>query len=128
MLTVVKFFAGVAFVLALAARTQQTPNTRCPPCDTRQCENETLLLQSCRGELVWDSCVCCKQCGRVFGEVCGGAFYSQGMCEYDLKCAANGTDIHDRIINGSNINGLCTSEWHWRRSSSCMYEFMLLLA
>ena len=36
--------------------------------------------------LVWDSCDCCKICGRMEGEFCGGQFNHYGRCGQGLKC------------------------------------------
>ena len=79
----------------------------CPPCDTSTCDDEGVVQQSCPdATLVSDPCGCCKVCGRMFGETCGGAYEYLGKCEFDLVCTAKPS----AYLNGCNISGVCTSK------------------
>lgn len=111
MLTTVKMFvkpaiAGLLFVcivgIALA-----TEASGCELCNPALCESEESLRERCPGgSVVTDTCGCCSQCGKLEGEVCGGANGYLGICDYSLKCTANINDF----LNGQNISGVCTSE------------------
>ena len=97
-------FAYLALELAAEVRAQRPPH--CPPCDVRRCENTTLVQESCpHAGLVMDTCACCRICGSIFGEPCGGAYGYLGTCEYDLKCTVDPSEY----LNGANISGVCTS-------------------
>ena len=96
-------FACLAMELVAEVRGQTGD---CEPCNVSTCENETVLQDSCLGTIVADPCGCCKQCGRVYGETCGGAFGYLGTCEYGLVCTAN----KSQYLKGVNISGFCTSE------------------
>ena len=81
----------------------------CPPCDVRNCDDEEVVQQSCYDStLVADPCSCCKVCGRMFGETCGGAYEYLGKCEYHLVCTAKPAEY----FNGANVSGVCTSKFY----------------
>lgn len=71
---------------------------RCSPCVSSNCPQ--IRCESPR-TLVDDICHCCKVCGRIDGEVCGGP-YSGGAprCNSVLTC-------HLDDPNDYNSNGIC---------------------
>lgn len=119
MRTFVNMFARLAFVclameLVCGDSSGGSSNT-CPLCDISTCENETVVQESCPGvKLVNDPCACCKQCGRVFGESCGGAYGYLGKCEPNLKCTVEPS----AYLNGANVSGNCTSEFTYIYAAS----------
>ncbi|KAG5264015.1 hypothetical protein AALO_G00271190 [Alosa alosa] len=54
----------------------------CENCYEVSCVDPT----DCKGGLVPDLCGCCKVCGKLKGERCGGQFGLGGNCEEGLKC------------------------------------------
>lgn len=107
MVKILPLFAFACVVLELVALVQGQNEPPDCVCNTRLCENETVLQESCPDtELVGDVCGCCKRCGRKFGETCGGAYEYIGRCEYELVCTADQSEY----LNGVNISGVCTSE------------------
>ena len=113
MLTVVIFarlaLACIALKLTADALGQSaTGPMLCPDCDKENCENETLVQESCPdAKLVADPCGCCRVCGRMFGETCGGAYEYLGKCGYELICTADSSEY----LYGHNISGICTSKY-----------------
>ena len=102
-------FACIALRLyiVLDVKGQSTTGPLCPECDVATCENETLVQEICPDStLVADPCGCCKVCGRIFGEPCGGAYEYLGKCEYHLVCTAKRSEY----LKGVNISGVCTSK------------------
>lgn len=108
-LTTGNMLAGLAFVcLAMAQISGGVNPPHCPLCNVEKCENVTVVQESCPDvQLVNDRCGCCKECGRVFGESCGGAYGYLGKCEYKLVCTANSS----QFLNGVNVSGICTSKF-----------------
>ena len=109
MVKILALFAFACVVPELVARVRgQIEPPYCPPCDIRECENDTTLQDSCPDtELLRDECGCCKRCARRFGETCGGLYEEIGRCEHDLVCTADKSEY----LNGANISGICTSEY-----------------
>lgn len=107
-LTIGNMLAELAFVcLAMAQSGSGVSPPHCPLCIVEKCENVTLVQASCPGaQLVNDWCGCCRECGRVFGESCGGEYGYLGKCEYRLECTADSSEF----LNGVNVSGICTSE------------------
>lgn len=109
MLTAVKMFARPVLLFACIFVVHVAPATgsQCGPCNPSVCESEESLSERCAGgSVVSDPCGCCSQCGKLEGEVCGGANGYLGLCDYDLKCTAD----RDEFLGGQNISGVCTSK------------------
>ena len=90
----------------------------CEDCASRQCwrseesrgEYEAELERSCPGNLVNEPCACCKICGKVQGEICGGRWGCEGRC---VREDANGNEIrcsvpeNDFLSGATNETGIC---------------------
>ena len=94
--------------LKLAATLENNGSGSCPLCNVGNCVDEEAVQKSCPDStLVADPCGCCKVCGRMFGETCGGAYEYLGKCEYHLVCTAKSSEY----FNGINVSGICTSKY-----------------
>lgn len=91
------------------------------PCDKNLCPNVTSL--QCQYGTVYDVCLCCLECAKGTGEVCGGIWGSVGTCTNNNTCLVNvpfgssySTYLH---TNGHCIAGkLAPSKTYW--STLCM--------
>lgn len=75
------------------------------------CTDNPVVVKSregCRGGVVWEPCGCCKVCGKVENESCGGVNGSEGLCDNSLKCTAP----QKEFLRGANLTGICLRKWN----------------